>query len=255
MDFRTYFSWLPSAGVYGDVSAVDDLGVAAGFSFPLPVPITGSKWETLYWGFSLKVFQRVKGINPQIPLETIADMGSPLEFIQNNLNPGRAIGFTNDLGLYYRYQDFSAGAVLYNLLSLPMVYYPVKLPTIWTSSSDTEIEGYKDSLGLDLGFGASYVFSEIGGIPTHFLKNLTLSLELNEFFNNVDYPYFYQKIRSGAEITLANVIALRLGFLHGNLTFGLGYRFLILKIDTAYWQEKIGENTATNWGMEISIEF
>jgi hypothetical protein len=110
-------------------------------------------------------------------------------------------------------------------------------------------------LGLDLGFGASYVFSEIGGIPTHFLKNLTLSLELNEFFNNVDYPYFYQKIRSGAEITLANVIALRLGFLHGNLTFGLGYRFLILKIDTAYWQEKIGENTATNWGMEISIEF
>ena len=255
IDVSTYFSFLPYTDVYANINIIDDIGAAAGFSFPLPIEITGSKWEKLYWGFSTKIFQRIKGKNTAIHLTDMANMGNPIDFLTEKLNPARTVSITTDIGAYYSYENLELGAVVYNLASLPMSYYPIKIPTVWKSSSDEEIAGYYDSLKTELGIGASYEFKHLGTIPRKFLKDLVFSIEFNDLFNNTDYPLIYQKIRLGGEITLSEVIFLRLGFLHGSFAFGIGYQFFIFKIESSFWQEKIGRNTMTNWGIQFRMEF
>lgn len=253
MDFRAYGSATPSPGAYAEVSFYEDTGLAAGFSFPLPISISGSKWENLYWGFSLKFFQRVKGYNSQINLDTVSDMGDPFDFVNNQLNPGRALSFTSDFGLYYEYHNLSVSAVAYNVLSLPLEYKTVELPEIWKSSSDTTV--YSESLNFELALGVAYTFNKISNIPSKFMKALIFSFEANDIFNQEEYPKLFQKIRMGVQVTLANSIEVRAGLLHESLTFGIGFSFWILKVDAAYWNEKIKDNKTTNLGMRLAIEF
>lgn len=240
------------ADVYADVKVTDDIGIATGFSFPIPVQFFGSKWEYLYFGFTVKIFQRVIGVNPKIPLSEVSNMSNPLDFINDKLNPGRAISITSDYGLFYKYRDFGAGVTFYNLLSMPLSYKPTKAPSVWESSTSNEI--YYNSLPKDIGVGVSYKFPHIGRVSEKLIRDLTLSLEGNDFFNS-DYPKATQKIRAGMEIILADSVSLRMGFLHQNFTFGIGYNFFMIKINAAYWREKIRDYNVTNLGMSFSLDF
>lgn len=255
LDFDTYAILPPDPdfGAYGKISMTQDTGVAAGFSFLLPVQLAGSKWEYMYMGFSGKIFHRVKGSNSRIPFDEIAGMGDPLEFFQDKLGLSRAISFTSDAGLIYQYADFSMALTGYNLLSLPLFYKPTSIPAVWQSTSDTE--SGKTSLPVDFGFGMSYKIPQFSGIPPHFLKNLSFALDFQDLTNQDDYPELTQKIRFGVEATLARVIFIRAGVYHGMITFGVGYEIFIFKIDAAYWGEKIGSRNTLNWGMRIAMEF
>lgn len=243
----------PDAGAYGKISLLYDTGVALGTSFLVPINLTGSKWEYLYAGISLKIFNRVKAGNNKLGFDDFAAMGNPIQFVEDELGLARAISFTFDFGLVYFYEDFALGITLYNPLSFPLHYKPTKIPFVFLSSSDTQIE--TTSLPFDMGFGFSYTIPQITNVSSYFLKNLTFSLDFQDLTNWDDYPDFIQKVRFGLEVTLAQVINVRAGFYHGAATFGIGYEFLVFKIDAAYWGEKVGNKKNLNWGMRLAVEF
>ena len=235
------------------VLGIDDLGFNVGFAFPLPIQFVGSKWEYFYWGFSAKFFQRVKGIKNFTDIQSLIDTDPAL--IMSDISPARAVGVTTDMGFYYTFQNFGMGLSFYNVLSTPLTYYPVEFPVIWKSSSDTEVTAYRDTLSREIAFGFSYLMPHISTVPRQFLRDWSISLEGNDLLNQDDYPELLQKIRLGTEITVADTIRVRAGLYHKSFTFGMGFTIFMVSIDSAYWQEKIGNDTATNWGMRLAIEF
>ncbi|HOJ49429.1 MAG TPA: hypothetical protein PKW55_01305 [Spirochaetota bacterium] len=252
--FRVYYSDNPSPDVYADVRFNDNIGVGGGVSFPVPVYIFGSKWEEAYIGASLFVFQRVKAVNKQLGFSEISGMDNPLSFLNDKLNPGRALSFTFHTGFFYSYENLTFGVSIYNLLSFPMVYYPTQIPLMYKSNSSTEITSYFDHMPLDFAFGITYSTKRIGAISLYFAKDFKFSIEFFEITDTENYPNFFDKIRIGIETTLANIIKLRMGLFHRNMTFGIGYDIWIFKINAAYWSEKVGNNKANNLGFSLSID-
>jgi len=253
--FRIYYDNVPFPSVYGGVRFYDNLGIGGSVSFPIPFFIFGSKWEEAYIGGSLFIFQRVKAINEKISFTDISGMSDPLSFLNDKLNPGRALSFTFNTSFSYSYQDITFGLTVYNLLSFPMVYYPIDFPIIYKSKSSSEITNYFDHMPFDIATGISYKTKRLGDLPLYLMRDFVFSLEFFDLTDTVYYPYFIDKLRIGLECVLVDIIRFRLGLLHRNMTFGIGYKIWIFDINSAYWSERVGKNTATNLGFSISIEF
>lgn len=74
------------------------------------------------------------------------------------------------------------------------------------------------------------------------LRRFDVGLEFTDLFNRQGVS-FWQKINAGTEMSiLGGLLTARGGIHQGYPTYGLGFRFLVIKVDAAYFTREMGSN-------------
>lgn len=193
-----------------------DAGAAVGFGKNMTFGRKG-----VGMGLAFRYFERYEVSTTRISATDASNTPAMMEALLNELEDPRA-GFGLDLGAVHtlEFGDVGRGASMDVAAVIQDLY----------GSLDGEY------IEPNLKFGAMYHGTSGGFL----LRRFDLGLELTDALNREGVS-FWQKINMGGELgVLGGLLNLRGGFHQGYPTYGLGVRFLMIKVDIASYTNELG---------------
>ncbi len=244
---------------------VETSGFLIGASHPLR--LAGRK---LTIGANFKYFHRMEMIfqklGPTKALLMKEDIEDTLEV--NPILAGYGQGI--DLGALYEFsEEITLGLAITDFGGTPVKYKEyIDVPPVWGFGDAEPINGGRTitkSIPTSINIGGAYVFKRLPAIPTYFISDLTIAVDLKDI-NNFE-THFSNKLHIGAEASflggflprlVGTPIRVRLGLNQGYPTVGCGLTFgHIVWVDMAYWKDELGYKPGQldqeNFGMTLKF--
>ena len=214
----------------------EDLMFVAGYSFRIPIP---DGWHsTLDAGFSIKTFSRV-GIDwSESILSFFSLITSPSASTLYNQPMDIYVGFGLDAGALYNWNStVSVGLVARNL------YSPVQ-QTHWATVNDFSagVAGTKSYGAVPLDLSLGVVYTPQWAFLSDYFSSPKFMLDYSDIFDFWTHPDSASNpilhVGLGMEVTLLDILAMRVGFGDGYFSAGVGIDLAVMQFGlTMYGQE------------------
>lgn len=232
----------------------EDLVFAGGYAFRLPLP---ESWRsTLDLGTLLKAFAQGQSTYSGDLLELIDAISDPLDLIVDQ--PFRlTLGMGIDFGVLFTYRNrLSFGIAARDLPSLARIHQYGSMQDFLDGGSPSSSN---DFLPIDLSLGIA--FRPPLGRLGRYVKDLKLFLDYSDLLDFVTHPATARNpvlhAGLGAELTLLEILAVRVGFAQGLPSAGLGLDLHWFTLNLAMFGQELSSEPGLRpvYNLLIGLEF
>ena len=235
-----------------NTGVAENLLITGGYTFRIPLP---ELWNsTLDVGMTLRSHLQAGVASTQDILGVIELFGNPASFIgEEPLLLGVGVGA--DVGLLYTYDNLiSFGLCARDLYSPTLVNRYESVEAFRKSQSPTVEAGI---VPLDLSAGVQ-VTPDISDVSLY-LSGLKILLDYNDILDVVTHPetarHWILHLGLGVELSMLEILSVRLGFFEGLPSAGLGLDLGILRLDTAMYGRELSTEPGLRPIYNVAIGF